>query len=221
METKETLEVLKVMSKIGLGLLCINVLLYFIGFFRNEKAYKSFTLYLLSICLIQFAMESFASQHYNNHFLSTYYLFFQFGILSIFFVLLFKKVNPIKSNIIKYSSIAICIGLLVQYGIYPELYYSFNSVGFFITSVLLIIYSVLYLYELLSQKLPFYYVTIGIFIYLISSALIFASAASFVTFNDAVAFFIWQVNAGLFILYQLLILWEWKQQFLPQITRQA
>jgi hypothetical protein len=221
METTETLEILKLMSKIGLGLLCINVLLYFIGFFRNEKAYKSFTVYLLSICLIQFAMESFASQHYNNHFLSTYYLFFQFGILSLFFSYLFRQVNKTKSNFIKYSSAIVLCGLLAQYIIKPGLYYTFNSIGFFITSVLLIIYSVLYLYELLSQRLPFYYVTIGVFIYLISSALIFASAASFVTFNDGVAFFIWQVNAGLFILYQLLILWEWKQQFLPQIMRQA
>ena len=44
METTDTLVVLKLMSKIGLGLLCINVLLYFIGFFRNEKAVRSWAL---------------------------------------------------------------------------------------------------------------------------------------------------------------------------------
>lgn len=212
---------LKILANTALVILIINVILYFIGFFRNGKAYKIFSFYLLSIAIVQIATIVFALQNKNNHFLSTYYLFFQFSILSLFYYNLFKQINSTKSNIIKYSSLSVALGLIVQYAIHPVQYFTFNSVGFFITSMLLIIYSVLYLYELLSQKLPFYYVTIGIFIYLISSALIFASAASLVTFNDAVSFYIWQVNAGLFILYQLLILWEWKMQFLPKIIRQA
>lgn len=213
------MEALKLITKIGIAILCINVIIYFIGFLRNDKAYKSFSIYLFCICIIQFAMEAFASRNYNNHFLSTYYLFFQFILLSFFFYYIFGQVNQEKSNIIKYVSGIVCTCLLAQYIIDPQSYYTFNSVGFLITSVILIIYSVLYLYEMLTKKLLFYYVTIGIFIYLISSSLIFATAASIVSFKDDLYLYIWKTNAVLFIIYQLLILWEWKQQFLPKMTR--
>ena len=211
---------LKVLSNVALIILIINVILYLIGFSRNGKAYKVFSMYLLSMSIIQIAVVVLAYKNKNNHFLSTYYLFLQFITLSFLFFQLFKNVNRTKRSIVAYVSSAVVCGLAIQYLIYPAQYYTFNSVGFFITSMLLIVYAVLYLYELLSQKLPFYYVTIGIFIYLISSALIFASAASLVTFTDVLSQYIWQVNAVLFILYQLLILWEWKKQVLPQIVRQ-
>lgn len=203
----------KLLSDIALVILIINVILYFIGFFRNDKAYKSFCLYLLSIATIQVFMTILAAKSLNNHFLSTYYLILRFIFLSFFFYYLFRNIAVYKSNVVKFTSTAACIFIGSQYIIQPGLYFIFNSVGFFVTSVLLIIYAVLYLYEMLSQRLPFYYVTIGIFVYLISSALIFASAASMVTFNDDISMAIWLVNAALFILYQLLILWEWKKQF--------
>ena len=211
---------LKIMSHVALAILVINVILYLIGFSKNGKAYKVFSIYLLSIALVQGFMALLAAQNINNHFVSTYYLFFQFILLSCFFYNIFGHVNQRKSNVIKYVSGVICACLLVQYIIYPESYYTFNSIGFLITSVILIIYSVLYLYEMLTKKLLFYYVTIGIFIYLISSSLIFATAASIVSFKDDLYLYIWKTNAVLFIIYQLLILWEWKQQFLPKMTKQ-
>ena len=213
------METLKIISKIGLAFLFINVIIYLIGFFRNEKAYKYFSLYLVSIFAIQIIMETFAWNNLNNHFLSTYYLFFQFVLLSIFFYTLFLPVAKFKSNVVLFISGLVTTGLFFQYCLYPANYFTFNSIGFLLTSVILIIYSVLYLYELLSRRLFFHYVTIGIFIYLISSALIFASAASLVTINDDLYVYIWNTNGILFIIYQLLILWEWKQQFLQKIIR--
>lgn len=210
----------KLLSDIALAILIINVILYFIGFFRNGKAYKFFCIYLLSIATIQVFMAILAAKSHNNHFLSTYYLILRFIFLSFFFYYLFRSVAVFKSNIVKYTSAAAVIFLAIQYIADPGLYYVFNSVGFFVTSVLLIIYAVLYLYEMLSHRLPFYYVTIGIFVYLISSALIFASAASMVTFNDDISMAIWLINAALFIVYQILIFLEWKKQFsIPKIKQ--
>lgn len=211
---------LKLLSQIGLVLLCINVVLYLTGFSRNGKAYSFFTIYLLCICIIQIVMDFLASRYLNNHFLSTYYLFIQFIFLSLFFQGLFKPIHKKKAVAITVLSSTVTIGLALQYALYPQTYFIFNSVGFLITSTVLIIYSVLYLYELLSKKLVFYYVTAGIFLYLISSALIFASAAAIVTLHDSLYMYIWKTNAALFIVYQLLITWEWKQQFLPKLTRQ-
>jgi hypothetical protein len=164
-------------------------------------------------------MKVIAIHKQNNHFLSNYYLFSQFIFLSLFFYNLFMPVSKIKSKIIMITSGFITTALLLQYCIYPHNYFTFNSLGFLITSVILIAYSVLYLYELLGKMLLFHYVTIGLFIYLISSALIFASATSLVNINDDLYVYIWNTNAVLFIIYQLLIMWEWKQQFLPRIIR--
>ena len=210
---------LPIISRIGITILCINVIIYFIGFFIPEKAYKYFSIYLVCICVIQVVMDFFAVHNQNNHFLSNYYLFFQFILLSLFFYKLFLPVNKIKSKVILIISGVITTALLLQYCLYPQNYFTFNSLGFLITSVALIAYAVLYLYELLSKRLLFHYVTIGLFIYLISSALIFASAASLVNINDDLYVYIWNTNAVLFIIYQLLITWEWKQQFLPRIIR--
>lgn len=213
------METLKIISQAGLAILFINVILYFIGFFKNDKAYKYFSMYLVSIFCIQLVMNIFAARSLNNHFLSTYYLFFQFTLLSIFFYNLFLPVAKAKSRAVLFISGAVVTGLIAQYSLEPATYFTFNSLGFLLTSIILIAYSVLYLYELLSRRLFFHYVTVGIFIYLISSALIFASAASLVTINDDLYIYIWNTNAVLFIIYQLLILWEWKQQFLPTLIR--
>jgi len=213
------MDVLAIISDVGLLLLLVNVIIYFTGFTRNGKAYKYFSVYLLSIFIIQTIMITLAYYKHNNHFLSSYYLFFQFILLSTFFYMLFVTLNKKKSSAIKYISAVTVAVLSIQYCFNPALYYTFNSTGFLITSLLLTTYAVLYIFELLTQKLLFNYVATGIFIYLISSALIFASATSIVTLHKDVFTVVWQINAVLFVLYQLLILWEWKQHFLRRTIK--
>lgn len=215
------MDILKVLSSVGLGILCINIVIYFIGFAKNNKAYKFFVAYLIGIAIIQALMEIYAYNGYKNHFLSNYYFSVRFILLSLFFYYAFSSIKKRISQIIKIVLIITVIALAIQYSIYPELYNSFNPMGVLTTSVLLVIYAVLYLYEMLSKKLPFYYTTVGIFLYIVSSAVIFASATSIVSFNDKINMYIWKLNAFLFIVYQLLILWEWKVTFYPKVTKQG
>lgn len=214
------MDILKIISYIGIVILGINTILYFTGFAKNSKAYKIFVAYLLAITAIQVTMEIHAINGSNNHYLSNYYLFLQFILLSFFFYYLFININTKSSAIVKYTSSVITLALIAQYIIYPAQYYTFNQVGLLLTSVVLTIYPILYLYELLSKKLPFYYASAGIFIYLISSALIFASTSSIVSFGYEISMYIWKLNGILFIIYQLLILWEWKQNFSQKRMRQ-
>ncbi|OIQ16965.1 MAG: hypothetical protein BM557_09090 [Flavobacterium sp. MedPE-SWcel] len=165
-------------------------------------------------------MEFYAHKSYNNHFLSNYYLLFRFVLLSFFFYYAINRVKRKTGELIKYTSLTTIIALIVQYSIYPELYHNFNSLGFLITSSLLVIYAVFYLYEMLSKKLPFHYTTVGILLYMLSSTVIFASATLTVSFNDEINMYIWKLNAFLFIVYQLLILWEWKVTFYPKLMKQ-
>ncbi|MEL1242734.1 hypothetical protein AAEO56_00555 [Flavobacterium sp. DGU11] len=211
---------LKIISYTGYILLFINTIIYFIGFAGKSRAYKFFTFYLLGICAVQFIMESYATRNANNHFLSTYYLFIQYIVLSCFFYYVFEDCNKKISRVIKYITVPVLVVLAIQYIREPELYYVFNSFGFLMTAIILILYAVLYLYELISNKLPFYYITAGIFIYLIGISLIFATAAEIVSIAADVGMYIWKINSIIFIAYQLLILYEWKKTFYQKATKQ-
>ena len=207
------MQVLRILTYMGSVILFINTVAYFTGFNQKGKASKYFALYLLATLLIQVIMEICAAGNINNHFLSTYYLFSQFIFLSYFFYYLCGNSSKRVGLAIKYLSMLITAGLALQYTFHPSLYFNFNSVGFLVTTSILVIYSVVYLYKLLSKSLPFHYTTIGIFIYLISTSVIFAAASSIVQFSDAIGLFLWKINAGMFIIYQLLILYEWKQTY--------
>lgn len=213
------MDLLNVLSTTGLSILFINLFLYLIGFAKNCKAYKFFVVYLGVLLLVQLLSEIHAMEGLNNHYLSTYYLFLPFILLSLFFYNLFKDVSKKKQLFVTFLSSAVLLVLIIQYSINPHLYFTFNSIGLLVTSCIISLYSVLYLFELISAKLPFHYITVGIFIYFISSSLIFASATSIVSFNREISMFIWKINAGLFIIYQLLILWEWKQAFYRKQTK--
>lgn len=210
---------MELLSATGTFILLINVVAYFTGFAGNSKAYKIFSIYLLIIFIIQVLMETLARYDYSNLFLSGYYLFVQFIFLSCFFYYLFLPVNNKKSDAVKYLSVPLVIILLTQYFFDRDLYYTFNPMGFLITSLVLVTYAVMYLAEMLTHKPFFNFVTTGIFIYLISSSLIFASSTSIITLNNNMFAVLWQINAVLFIIYQLLILWEWKQHFFRKTTK--
>lgn len=213
------MDLLNVLSSIGLSILFINFILYLIGFAKNGKAYKFFVMYLCSLAIIQALTELYASNGINNHFLATYYLFLPFILLSYFFYHLFFGLSVKKQKVVLFLSGFTFLALIIQYSVTPYLYFAFNSVGLLVTSCIIGLYSVLYLFELIAKKLPFQYVVVGIFVYFISSSLIFASATSIVSFNREMSLFIWKINAGLFIIYQLLILWEWKQAFYLKRTK--
>lgn len=207
------MHVLRILTYTGCIILLVNTVAYFTGFTHKSKAGKYFAVYLLSTFIIQSAVEICAAENVNNHFLSTYYLFSQFVLLSCFFYYLSNDSHKKVAVAIKYISITITAGLLLQYIFSPLLYFSFNSIGFLVTTMALIVYSVIYLYRLLSGSLPFHYTTIGIFIYLISTSVIFAAASSIVQFSNETGVFLWKINAWMFIIYQLLILYEWKQTY--------
>ncbi|WP_116787538.1 hypothetical protein [Flavobacterium psychrotrophum] len=206
---------LAILSYIGIILLLINSVAYFLRFKNNNSAYKCFTVYLVGIFIIQTATVGMALNGLNNLFLSGYYLFYQFILLSLFFYRLLLPSDRKKADMVKYASGITLAGLILHYVLDPAVYYTVNTTGFLITSILLIGYCLLYLFELLSKKSVFNYITIGIFIYLISSTLVFFSTASALTatLSDDMFYVLWIINIILFNIYQLLILWEWKQHF--------
>ncbi|VVU99177.1 hypothetical protein FVB9532_00429 [Mesonia oceanica] len=200
------------LSYISTGALLINVILYLIGFRNSSNTYKVVFLYLILSFLIQGIALVFSQLSLNNHFLSTYYLLIRFSLLSLFFFCLFREIglNRLKNTVLVISSIAL-LTVLSQYLMKPTLYYQFNPIGFLITSLVLIVFAVIYLYELLSRKNYYLFFVLGLLIYLISSSIIFISATDIININNELNYYIWIINASLYLGYQVLISWQWKE----------
>jgi hypothetical protein len=204
--------ILDVIAYLGIFLLLVNTIQFFKGFSNNGKAFKIFAIYLGSIFLIQISASVLKSLSINNLFLSHFYFILQFILLSIFYLNL--NLNEIQKKNIKIGLFFTLSLLIIQYCFDSSQFFKFNLFEIFITSFLIIIYTVFYLYNLLDQKeKKFYYVNLGILIYLFGSTVFFL-AGDLLTLN-ALRFeiSIWVLNALLFVVYQILIFVEWKKNF--------
>lgn len=147
--------------------------------------------------------------HYYNLFLSHFYFIIQFLLLSFFYFLLLKE--NLQKKIIKLNVVLCLSVLMVQYGFHSDLFYKFNLFEIFITSLPLIIYATFHLYNLLNEEKEFYYINIGLLIYLFGSTIVFLSANLLITLDSGRSFgMIYSLNVYLYIVYQLFILYDLK-----------
>jgi len=189
----------------------IYPLLYLKGFVSNGKAFKIFTIYLLVISVIQLFSKLVIKvwELDSNLFLSHYYFIFQFVLLSLFYVQL------LRFKWIYYVLGLVMVFLAYQYINDPSLYFRYNAIGMFLTHVLIVAYALVYLYKSLDGKKEFTIVNIGIFIYLLSSSLIFASGN--LVFNidvpESFSALLIYINKFLFFVFQILIFTEWYRNY--------
>lgn len=197
----------------GFILVFINTLLYLIGYKQNKKAvaYKYFTLYLLISCIILFTSYIVARIYKNNLYVSHIYFIGQFLLLSLFYHSLFKKTQ--KKYII-FFIIIVCLMLGIQYILRPDLFFRFNLFEIFITSLPLIIYAIMHLYNSLSQNNDYLIINAGVLIYISSSTLIFilGNYLSDLDMTEAVRN-IYLINRILYVVYLTLILIQWQTSF--------
>ncbi|WP_246020814.1 hypothetical protein [Flavobacterium humi] len=147
----------------------------------------------------------------NNLFLSHFYFIIQFIILSFFYITILTE--EYQKKIVK---IGLALGLSalgIQYAINKDAFYSFNLFEIFITSFLLIIYATLYFYNLLNEKRKFYYINMGILIYLFGSTVLFLAGNLVATLVSKTNRITWILNAFLYIVYQLFVWIEWQKNF--------
>ncbi len=147
-------------------------LLYLIGFFKNGKVYKIFTFYIIGVLLIDYI----GSKLYKwfkiyNIFMQHFYELFQFVMLSYFFSLLLKTRTQLLTVYI--LLIILPIFLLSRYLINPNLFFEYNLLETYLTTMPLIIYSSMHLYNDLGEKSEFYYANLGLLFYLFTSTFIF------------------------------------------------
>lgn len=202
---------LDLLADLGNVFLCLNVLLYFIGFSSNGKAYKIFTIYLFVMLLIQVIVSYLQSKALNNLYLSHYYFLLQLILLSLFFRSL--DFTKRQKKIMFYGNIFAFVTITVQYLFHPKLYFELNLLEIFISSFLVIIYATFHLYNLLTQKKVFYFCTLGMLLYLFGSTIIFLTGNLSIAYKLRFVFSIWILNAALYLIYQWFILFEWVRNY--------
>ena len=199
----------------GFVLIFINVIVYLIGYKQNRKAlaYKFFTMYLIISCVISYTTFILAKQKIPNLHLSHAYFIGQFILLSLFYWSIFKQKQ--KKYVLITISVIILI-LAIQYTCKPNLFYKFNLFEIFITSLPLVVFAIVHLYNSLNKTNNYLIINAGILIYIASSTLIFilGNFLSNADMNDAVRN-IYMINKILYVVYLTLILMQWKTSFRP------
>ncbi|SFD09207.1 hypothetical protein SAMN05216297_104157 [Flavobacterium phragmitis] len=198
-------------SLVGLFFLLVNT----VSFYRTRKDKDShyFILMVYLICL--FVNELFCNiigfyAPGSNFFLSHYYFIFQFILLSLFFRGLFT--NAILKKAILFFLGLVLVLLAVQYYRTPSLYWEFNLFEIGSTSILLVLYAIIYLFQNFKNiKSNYIYFSNGLIIYLVSSSTIFLSGnTDAVIFTEPFLLDFWFFNSLFYILYQFLIFKEWQ-----------
>ena len=197
---------------IGYFLLVINIICYSIRVKIKNFPYRVLFIYLISTAVIQGITEYLGKVYGQNLFMSHYYFIIQFVLLSIYFF------NIIKSNklrkVIKYTSIVALFSLIIQYLTTPVIYNSFNQFEILVCSLPLILYSVFFLFQTLDSKdRKYIFVNSGIFIFILSSTLIFSAGNVMLDLSSEVNNIIWHANVSIYAIYQILIFIEWYKHF--------
>ena len=189
----------------------INAILYISKIKYNNKAFKYFAIYLGLIAVIQLS-ASFVGRvlHQHNLFLFHFYFILQFIFLSIFYRILLNKVWILK---------VLLVGLLIlvyQYFETPSIFFVYNAFGVAMTQGILVIYTLMYFYNFIKGETEFLLVNIGLFFYLLSSILIFASGNLIFDLKEVFKFgyrLLMDLNDVLYFGLQILIFVEWFKNY--------
>lgn len=200
-----------IFTYVGYFFLIINFVLYTKGFFKFGKAFQIYVLYLFLLVIVQFAMEVLLNFRKNNLYLVHVYFIGQFVFLGLFYKILLN--NTFQKKIVTIS-LLIGFGMLaVQYFLEPELIFEFNLLEIVVTSLLVVFFAMLYLYNMLTGEKKFYFITVGLIIYLLASTVLFLVGNLTINLSSEFKLMSWNLNAFFVIVNQLFILYEWIVSF--------
>lgn len=202
----------------GYLILLINLIFYSYSFFRKEKANVFFITYLAFIFIIQISMEILYYLKMNNLFLVNSFFIGQMLFLGLFYNSILKIKR--QKQFVKISLVLALLVLIVQFINAPQEFLKFNLFEITLTSLLIVVFALLHFYNMLTENKKYYYVNMGIMLYLLSSTVLFIIGNLTSVLNNEVKYLSWQLNAFLNIVYYLFILFEWKVSFSKKASLQ-
>lgn len=210
-------EFLKYTLYLPILILSINALLFVLLAGKTKKKTHSILMvYLLVVFGVQIYSAWLAfGGNYNLH-ISHFYFILQLLVLSYFYYTICTQ--QFQKTLIKYSTLVCFIILSIQYIINPETYFKFNNLEIFLTSFLLIVYTLFHFYNLLSAKKSFLFFNIGLFFYLFSSTVLFlVGNLSLIIDIGSINF---DINNILYIIFHVFVFMEWiKLYFKKEISK--
>lgn len=201
-----------ILAYTGYFVLLLNLILFSTQFFKETKAYKIFTIYLALSCIIQVWAEILILQKSSNLFLSHFYFIGQFILLSGFYKQILKQ-DGMQNKIVTACFVVVLLILGVQFASDNTLFFRFNLLEIVITSIVLVVLASFHFYNLLNEKKEFYYVNIGILVYLLGSTILFLVGNLMTSLSAAFNKIPWVLNSFMYLLYQIIILIDWKRRF--------
>ena len=205
----------EIITSISNTVLIINALLFIRSYLATkEKVVKILAIYLVVILFIQILSNVLFYFSIPNLLVSHLYFIVQFILLSWFYREVFLK-NTHK-KLVNYILVSVLSLVLLSFLINPEYITKFNLYEIILTTVPLVLYSILHVFNSLSNlSKSFSYLNAGILFYLLTSTIIFISGNMIIEspefYNMA-----WYVNMILYLLYQITILIEWWKNFSPR-----
>ncbi|MCD0472191.1 hypothetical protein [Flavobacterium sp. JAS] len=191
--------------------LLLNLILYSYSFFRKEKANVFFLSYLAFSFVIQISMEVMYHLKMNNLFAVNVFFIGQTILLGLFYNSLLKIKK--QKLFVRVSLIACLLTLGVQFLIDSSQFLKFNLFEITLTSLLIVAYALLHLYNMLTESKRYYYISVGIIIYLLGSTVLFLIGNLTPELSMDVKYLTWMLNAFLSLVYQFFILYDWIKSF--------
>jgi hypothetical protein len=196
---------------LGYIILLINLVLYSISFFRKEKANIFLVLYIAFCSFMQFAMEILYQFAFKNLLVVNIFFIGQFVLLGLFFKSLCE--NKMQKKCMQISMFFFLFLLVCQYIYDYKFLFEFNLFSITITSLFLVCNALMHLYNQLTTEKKYYFITIGVIIYMLSSTVLYLIGNLTNGLSSDLKYLSWRLNAFLFIVYHLFILYEWKASF--------
>lgn len=189
----------------------LNLILYAISFFKNEKVNGFFLGYLLFATIMQLSMEAFYHLHLHNLILMNLFFIGQMVLLGLFYSSLMNGKR--QKTIINALMVLNMLTIGIQCGLDQEQFFKYNLLLIVLTNLSVIVFAVMHLYNMLTSEKKYYNFTIGLIIYLLASTMVYVVGNINIKLNNEVKFFLWTFNSFLLVIYYIFILYEWKVSF--------
>ena len=147
----------------------------------------------------------------NNLFLVNIFFIGQMILLGLFYNSLFLL--KAQRIFLKMSLIVVVLFLGVQFIMDSNQFLKFNLFEITLTSLLIVVFALLHFYNMLSEIKNFYYVSFGLMFYFMTSTVLFLIGNLSSELSNDIKYLTWELNAFLFLVYEFIILYEWKMSF--------
>ncbi|MBZ4037763.1 hypothetical protein K6T82_23605 [Flavobacterium sp. 17A] len=196
---------------LGYFVLTIDLILYTYSFFRKEEANVFFVSYLAFCFIMQFSMEAMYHFHLNNLFLVNIFIIGQMIFLGLFYNSIFNVKSQKRFVLISVG--AALLILAIQFATDWGQFLRFNLFEITLASLLVVIFALIHFYNMLTESKKYYYISIGVMFYLLTSTVLFLIGNLTHNLSKEFKFLSWQLNSVLLVMYYGFILFDWKKNF--------